>query len=86
MSIADIAFVCNEINDGLMAWSRDEKDEHGIKIADYARNAVEKLGGYLQAYHIAEKSKLAWKYWPRMSTLKSCCGISAEELRQLYLQ
>jgi len=86
-SVADVAFVCNEVNDGLMAWSRDEKDERGTKIGDYAKKTIENLGGYFQAYRIAETSKLALKYWPKMSTLKKLLQhLSAEELRLLYIQ
>lgn len=84
-SVEDISFVCIDINDGKMAWSRDEKDDFGNKMVDYARQAIEKLGGNDLAFGLAEKSQLAWKYWPRMSTLhKVLRQLSAEDLRQLY--
>lgn len=85
-SVADICFVCSEIHDGLMAWSRDEKDKYGVRMAEYAEKAIEKLGGRLQAYQSAEKSKLAWKYWPKKSILmKLLHPLPTEELRRLYL-
>jgi len=86
-SVADISFVCNEINDGLMTWSLNEKVEHESKMVDFSAKIIEKLGGRLQAHSIAAKSKLAWKYWPKMKLLEMLLQhFSAEELRQLYIQ
>ena len=55
-SAADIAFVCTEIDDGIMAWSKDEEDEKGIKMTDYARKAIGKLGGSLRTYSMAARA------------------------------
>lgn len=86
-SAADIAFVCTEIDDGIMAWSKDEEDEKGIKMTGYVRKAIGKLGGSLRTYSMAEKSNLALKYWPRIHTLKRVLAhLSQEELRQIYVQ
>lgn len=84
-SVEDISFVCIDISDGKMAWSRDEKDEHGVKMSEYTNSIIEKLGGYLQVYQTAEKSKLSWKYWQKRNTLKKLLNhLSAEELRRIY--
>ena len=87
VSLADIAFVVSEINDGIMTWSIEEKDESGVKIGEYARKTINKLGGGLQTRNISQKSKLAWKYWSRIYLLKRILGyLSGDELRKLYLQ
>jgi len=86
-SVADISFVCKEVDDGLMAWSCDEKIDHEGRIADLVEKIIEELGGHLQAHSVAAKSKLARKHWPKMKLLENLLQLlSAEELRQLYVQ
>lgn len=84
---ADILFLCNEIHDGLMAWSRNEKIDHGDKIADLVEKITKKLGGALKIHSIAAKSKMARKYWPRIKLLENLLQLlTTEELRQLYIK
>jgi hypothetical protein len=84
-SEADISFACYEVINGLMKWAAEEKDEYGIKMADYAKKAIDKLGGDSKIFAIGEKSSLAWKYWPIKTAIKKALqGLSIEELKQLY--
>jgi hypothetical protein len=84
-SEADISFVCYEVTNGLMKWAAEEKDEYGIKMIDYAKKAMSKLGGDSKIFATAEKSRLAWKYWPiKTAITKALQSLSIEELKQLY--
>ena len=83
---ADISFVCYEVMNGLMKWACEEKDEYGIKMGDYAKRAIDKLGGDFKIFAVAEKSRLAWKYWPIKTAVKKALqALSVEELKQLYV-
>lgn len=86
-TIADVAFVLNQMDEGLMKWSLTEIDPKGKKLAEYSENGIQMMGGLIRNRSIAEKSKIAWKYLPRMSALRRIIEqLSTQDLRRLFLE